>query len=964
MQQKLTNQQLANQRLQQQQNSSKASLPAASLLAAKRESKQIEEASLNAVNGKEPAVACTKEVVSSASVSIAGEPKAANPEDQQPQQSIISTSMVQTSMINSSPVTSSKTTRTNSPPSAAKADPQPASATSPPTADSIDRNKIEEMKVNDLKQELKRYNLPISGSKNTLIVRLKNHLLSSKSAVPGESLEALKMEVDSPAAAPAQTTFSPTTYTGTQTGNPLTSSAVTTFATLTTAAEQATSVGQLQAGAGNLLGATAFLTSAQSSSLLNGLKPPPHLLKAQTSLSSAKQSAVDSLKSPPKPMPVQRRISEPQLQHIQLHFTNSPFQFATAQSPLAPLGTAAAAAGATAQQIHFLSTPALNTNANDLHLITQPLLNNQHRIITLQPTNSFPQLFFYPTQLAKSESASLATLQFSPQLNLNGPAAEEPAASLQPANEQANKSLAPSDSPAVPVVASAPATNQKTKKTSKSSKSKTNNKEKNKDTKTSESNGRKTSISASISLGSTKSSSLNSVNSNSLSNNLSNLNNNNCPPKSGATIKPTNYAGNGILEKKNETNYPPIEQQPALSQASQASQTSQSASGSYLMNTSMMNSVGFHLSNLSDLSNLNSLASFAGLNDNLIIDKPPPNYEEHMEATKNSQNNLIVSSEQAAPDYSLSARANHSNVSSINFSAAPYPAVSSYSSASQPLSYERTASSTNLISSLSIGSCSNGACSGTSSTNALTAGKPAALVQSARSALPAFSNAGEKLVESSGSCGSLARDPHKYSYSTGCNAINFGASCQSFDNDLIDDATGFAAGIPMASLENNHHSTTSLNGMQSAMPNAMQSAMPNGMSNAIQNTTKGPAVNHDFSLDFDLLMEDLTDFPDFDCGGNYVSSPGKSNAAMEVDKTPADRPLTINTDFSDQFTTNSISLHTPTLSDPPFDSSTAFDPSTNSMSSMIDQHPFTSTHQPTFVGPFTSDPFPSYSHIL
>ena len=301
-QQQLTNQQLANQRLQQQQQqqqqqqNSKSSLPATSLLVAKSSSKLLEETGMNAAIGRE-----------------ADEPKTDEDPAQQPinHASIINTSMVHTSMINNSCALS---------PVTAKADPQPASVTSPAAIDSgslLDLNKIEEMKVNDLKQELKRCNLPISGSKTTLIERLKNHhLLSGKSPGSGESLEVLKMEVDSPAPKLTTTTSSPSTYTGTQT-NHLTSSSVTTFATLTTAAEQATSTG-------NLLGATAFLTSAQSPALLNGLKPPSHLLKAQTSLSSPKQS-VDPLKSP---KPVQRRISEPQLQHIQLHFqhfTNPPF---------------------------------------------------------------------------------------------------------------------------------------------------------------------------------------------------------------------------------------------------------------------------------------------------------------------------------------------------------------------------------------------------------------------------------------------------------------------------------------------------------------------------------------------------------------------------------------------------------------------------------------------------------------
>lgn len=347
---------------------------------------------------------------------------------------VINTSMVSTSMSNS-PVSM----KSNSPNSNVKNETSILD-------NLIDLNKIEEMKVNDLKQELKRRNLAISGSKTTLIERLKNYVSKNRrqsfSKVlnsPNES----NMEIDSPVQKTNLLLNSSNLLKNSPLSNSTTSTQsfyantittpVTTFATPeTTNLIEPT----------NLLNATTFLTqnpaiikstfnSSQNTTSFFAKTTP--LIKTQTSLTNLKQQ--DNLNNSNTNINKPRRTSEPQLQHIQLHFTNPFLQFATAapQSTLnAPLGTTPLNTtnhNSTAQQIHFLSTPALNTN--DLHLFAQPLLNNrilqsptntstlqgslganQPTTWTFQPyqtSNSFPQLFFYnPTPIATTNAATTA----------------------------------------------------------------------------------------------------------------------------------------------------------------------------------------------------------------------------------------------------------------------------------------------------------------------------------------------------------------------------------------------------------------------------------------------------------------------------------------------------------------------------------------------------------------------------
>ena len=993
-QQQLTNQQLTNQRIElNHKDQEKANGQSNSMTSCKGSLDGNSTTSNKIVNESEPnsPMQISKESAQHTSMDHYEQD---NEKDDINNITILNTSMINTSMSNS-PVQMTKQSKSDS---------------SSSIIDCFtDLNKIEEMKVNDLKQELKRLNLPVSGSKTTLIERLKNYVSKSRAIKSSNSspivIESMDVVDSSPKAHLSSSSSSPslnanssiTTITPVTTNNQqnlftntISSTPVTTFATLA------------PSDASNLLGTTAFLTTAQNPAILRPTfnaqnpgflttanKPPPNggqLIKTQTSLTNVDLKSKDTNQGKP------RRISEPQLQHIQLHFTNPFLQFAT-QSSLnaAPLTNR----NSGAQQIHFLSTPALNTN--DLHLFTQPttLLTSNNRILqsasspfttnqpttwTLQPSNNFPQLFFYPTQLTAAATNSNLIANSPPvpaTTNLLTSTAASSTTSLNANSNECNPMLQTNHKPdpyssdsELVVTTTAKQPSKARQKSTGTKVSKPQTKSTNKASKN-DLNNKKTSISQS---------------SNSANSNL----NNNCPidnrnknslcnvNNSVTTISQSNGSlsnqslptGNllnaGSYPTSQSTNYVHLD----LKQINLSEPETRIAESNHYTPSIIGQQQSYEPTNSYALQNASS--SLQGYFTPILVDKqPPPPYEEataHLNSKRNqnvqktdsqsnSRSNLTFSTTAASLNRSNEEQLN--NVIGMN---ANYSTNSNNSFACNPSIAKQQSSANSMQSNMQTANLINSANIGTEPTNATdkTFRRQSSSLEF-RNLNSRKNSMNFEFIEPNANClahGAGEQQQPKstefYSVGGGGSGANTFGNTNSFESNshesfeskhttmneysssasLNDQSYHFSQGI-----NSNCYSTNLVNRINQQISHQINTSVyqmetddATNSLNQSSNISNKPEV--DFNLDFDLLME-VPDFFDSynetyskactkqencdqNCNENCDQNKIQNHIESNFMEIDTNR-LTIDTNFDDAFNCTEQSLHTPTLPEDAFE---------------------------------------------
>ena len=779
----------------------------------------------------------------------------------------------------------------------------------------IDLNKIDEMKVNDLKQELKRFNLPISGSKNALLERLKNYVTKNRQSIKTNSPSSIveSMEIDYSPQKPSSTiSSSNSSLTSNNNSSSITSSTNQNFYCT------------------NTISSTPVTTFATLAPLIK-----THQLNLANLKSQHLQQETILNQKP-------RRISEPQLQHIQLHFANPFLQFATTanQSPLGHTATPLTTNHHhnSAQQIHFLSTPALNSN--DLHLITQPLINNrtilqsnaslnasatlntasasnQSTTWTLQPTNSFPQLFFYPTQLAAANNLISSNNSNSTPANLIIPSSlSSSSTSLNNnSNLTKNSNLHLSDSE---LITATVVTNtlqqqqqqqqQKTTKTNKKYNKNGNSKGNSKQqTKANKKNDLNKKMSISLSNNGEHNCPINE-------NNVNNVNNNSL------------MINNGVNSMINLVN----------SQMNNLTSNNVQIKGE--INNENSSSYPMRISNQEQQSFLRESTS-------ILIDKPPPNYQEFLvskQKKKSLINNSSTATIQSNLTFSTATNLNRSNElnDEANGNVIIMNANYSKDTIKQTNNNYESNKITNLINSsstsaLNIGTDSILTTATNSTITANVTGKTNNFQQS--SSLDSSALNFRNLVEFKNLKENKLEDAN-LSPASNIHLNNFHSNVHS----NIAHQTNFPH---QTNVQTNHHhhnkfySTNCISIEKRTMNEYSTNSFYNMNNNSLANCiSQQPEVNGsnsqlnqivsnnsnvsngkqeiDFNLDFDLLMEDLTDFVDFDYDKSKelkqdeIKIENDQTNFMDIDSTR----LTINTNF-DQFSVSEQSLHTPTLPD-------------------------------------------------